>query len=353
MKNNTREIFNAYLSDVAEINGLGAGVVSPAGMQQFTVSPSIQQALEEIILENVGFLGRINQPLLDEPEGERLGLGIGSTIMGNQDTDIGPRKPLSLGGPSSLDKYHLQKSNFDTAIAYALLDRWAKFPEFAALLAQVVAKQMGRDRIMAGWHGKERKATSNREQNPMLSDVAVGWLEKIRVNAPKQVLSEGEADGVLKIGAGGDYENLDAAVFDLLGEKIGEVHQEDTEMVCILGRELMHDKYLGLISSNEAATERVALDSILATRQVGGLPAIKVPFFPKRGVMVTPLSNLSIYLGEGTARRTVVDNAARDRVEDYQSVNLDYMIEDYTAAAFIEGASVKINGGTSAAPDWK
>lgn len=349
MRNLTRAIFNQYLAEVAEINGLGEGFVSAAGMQPFSVDPTVEQALEEIILEQVGFLSHINMPFVDRPMGQRLLMGHPQTLAGTQDTTAGDRKVTQLGGPANKDQYHCQQTNFDTAIRYALVDRWAKFPDFAAKLAAFVAKQMGRDRIMVGWHGKQRAATSDRAANPMLSDVGEGWLKKLATNAPSQILSEGANAGELRIGKGGDYENLDAAVFDIHGEKIHEVHQEDTELVAIVGRELLHDKYLGLVSSNETATERVALDIVMSTRQVGGIPAIKVPFFPKRGIMITALSNLSIYLQEDTTRRTITDNAKRDQVEDYQSVNMDWMIEDYTACAYVDGDNVKVRTNASSA----
>ena len=39
---------------------------------------------------------------------------------------------------------------------------------------------------------------------------------------------------------------------------------------------------------------------------------------------------------EGSRRRTIVDNAKRDQIENYESSNDAYVIEDYGCVAFAE-----------------
>ncbi|MOA60462.1 Phage major capsid protein, P2 family [compost metagenome] len=55
---------------------------------------------------------------------------------------------------------------------------------------------------------------------------------------------------------------------------------------------------------------------------------------------MTRLDNLSIYWQEGTRRRTVVDNAKRDRIENFESVNESYVIEDLGCAAMAENITL-------------
>ena len=43
---------------------------------------------------------------------------------------------------------------------------------------------------------------------------------------------------------------------------------------------------------------------------------------------------------EGTRRRTVVDNAKRDRIENFESVNESYVIEDLGCAAMAENITL-------------
>ena len=52
--------------------------------------------------------------------------------------------------------------------------------------------------------------------------------------------------------------------------------------------------------------------------------------------MVTRLDNLSRYYQEGARRRSVIDNPKRDQIENYESSNDAYVIEDYGMAAVSE-----------------
>ena len=54
-----------------------------------------------------------------------------------------------------------------------------------------------------------------------------------------------------------------------------------------------------------------------------------MPFIPNNTIVVTTLDNLSIYYQDGARRRTVVDNAKRDQIENYESSNDAYVVEDY------------------------
>lgn len=349
MQNSTRLLFNQYLADVAHLNGVDS--VS----SKFSVEPTVQQALEDIIREEIGFLTRISMPMVVEQQGDKIGLDVVSTIASNTDTTQRDREPSDPTNIIDIDKYFCQQTNFDTALRYGKLDAWRKFPDFADRLARAIARQIGRDRIMIGWNGTSRAANSDRVANPDLKDVAVGWLKKIELNAVERILAEGtQAEGEIRIGKGGDYNHIDALVVDMIGEKVAEHHQDDTELVCIVGRDLLHDKYLGLVNENELPTERLALDVLMTTKQIGGLPAVRVPFFPSRGILVTSFDNLGVYLQEGTLRRHIIDNPKRDRIEDYQSMNMDYIVEDFTRLSYAKSASIKVrtNDPSEATPVW-
>jgi hypothetical protein len=119
---------------------------------------------------------------------------------------------------------------------------------------------------MAGFNGIERAATSDRKQNPMLQDVAVGWLQKYRNEAPARVMSkitdeEGAViSDVIRVGKNGDYANLDALVMDATN-LIDEIYQDDPELVVITGRKLMADKYFPIVNKEQENSERWRLTS--------------------------------------------------------------------------------------------
>ena len=76
MRQETRFKFNAYLSRVAELNGIDAGDVS----KKFTVEPSVTQTLMNTMQESSDFLTRINIVPVSEMKGEKIGIGVTGSI---------------------------------------------------------------------------------------------------------------------------------------------------------------------------------------------------------------------------------------------------------------------------------
>ncbi len=329
MRTETRSAFNAYLKQVAQLNGIDEAT------QKFTVAPSVQQKLETRIQESSAFLKRINVVGVREQEGEKLGLGIGSPIASTTDTAKQDRQTFD---PSDLDnhRYRAEQTNFDTHITYAKLDAWAKFDDFQARIRDVIIKRQALDRIAIGFNGVKRAATSERAKNPLLQDVNLGWLQRYRNEAPQRVLDTGKKGGAIWLGTGGDYINLDALVFDAVNTLIDPWYQEDTELVVICGRKLLQDKYFPIINVDHRPTDMLAVDLIMSQKRIGNLPAVRVPYFPANSLLITRLDNLSLYWQEGGRRRTLVDNAKRDRIENYESTNDAYVIEDFGAGCLVE-----------------
>ncbi|TDS68388.1 P2 family phage major capsid protein [Pantoea sp. PNA 14-12] len=337
MKNNTRFKLNAYMSVLAEINNINLSALN----SKFTVEPSVAQTLETKIQESSDFLTRINIVPVPEQSGERLGLGIGGTIAGTTDTTQKEREPTD---PTYIDGegYKCTQTNFDTALPYAKLDMWAKFSDFQVRIRDMIVKRQALDRIMIGFNGLKREKTSNRVQNPLLQDVNIGWLEKIRQEKPSQVVGQHiDSNGKviadkITIGKTGLFRNLDAVVMGAVTEKIAVQYQDDTELVVICGRQLLADKYFPIVNKDQPNTEALAADLIISQKRIGGLPAVRAPFFPADAMLITRLDNLSIYVQDDTRRRSIIDNPKRDRVENLESVNEAYVVEDYDCTCLIE-----------------
>lgn len=331
MQNETRDLYNAYVSRIAELNHV------PSAATKFNVDPSVQQTLETHIQESSEFLKKINNVGVREQKGQKVGLGVGSTIASTTDTSgTNVRQPIN---PSALDgrDYECTQTNFDTAVPYNLLDAWAKFPDFQNRLRNALLTRQALDMICIGFNGVSRAATSDRATHPLLQDVNVGWLQKVRAEAPDRVMTEVvAASGKVNVYAGGDYENLDALVFDVVNELIDPWYREDTALVAVIGRRLFADKYFPLINQPPKATEMVAMDLVLSQKRVGGLQAVRVPYFPQDAIMITRLDNLSRYYQTGARRRLLKDEPERDRISNYESSNDAYVIEDLGCAALIE-----------------
>ena len=330
MRNDTRLLYSAMLSQIGRLNGV-ADVV-----KQFTVAPSIQQKLETKMQESSDFLGKINMVPVVEAMGAKLGLGISGPVASRTNTDTADRQTRDV---STLDSkgYQCVQTNFDTHLKYQKLDAWAKFKDFQTRVAMAILRRQALDRMMIGFNGVSIAADTNLQANPLLQDVNKGWLQHLREDAPENVMSSGAQAGVVKIGAGAgnDYKNLDAAVYDAIG-LLDPWYQQDPDLVVILGRELLADKYFPMVNVNQAPSETLAADIVISQKRVGGLAAATVPYFPPSAMLVTTFDNLSIYWQEGARRRRMEENPKRDRVENYESSNDAYVVEDNGRAALVE-----------------
>lgn len=339
MLNNTRAAYHGLIEQIAKLNNVSVDAVT----SKFSVDPSVQQRLEDKIQESADFLKRINIFGVDEQEGEKIGLGIAGPIASTTNTAQSDRTTTDI---HSLDKngYRCEQTNYDHHLRYTTLDAWAKFPDFQVRVTNAIAHRIALDRMMIGFNGTSRAATSNKTTNPLLQDVNIGWLEKVRQNAPQRYLKETVEDSnkvtVSLSATGNDYKNLDAVVMDAIDNLLEPWFREDTELVVITGRKLLADKYFPIINNSNVATEQVAAGMLVSQKRLGDLPAVRVPYFPANSLMITRLDNLSLYFQSGAQRRSILDNPKRDRIETYQSSNDAFVIEDYGCVALIDNIEI-------------
>ncbi|WP_201293871.1 P2 family phage major capsid protein, partial [Escherichia coli] len=140
----------------------------------------------------------------------------------------------------------------------------------------------------------------------------------------------------IRVGKGGDYASLDALVMDATNNLIEPWYQEDPDLVVIVGRQLLADKYFPIVNREQDNSEMLAADVIISQKRIGNLPAVRVPYFPADAMLITKLENLSIYYMDDSHRRVIEENPKLDRVENYESMNIDYVVEDYAAGCLVE-----------------
>jgi hypothetical protein len=128
--------------------------------------------------------------------------------------------------------------------------------------------------------------------------------------------------------------------------------RSSTDHVVVVSQDLVDEKYFPMINrklsdsidGGKSTSDQVTTDIVMSTKQIGGRPAVIVPFFPEGTMLVTPLgqpgapdsSNLSIYYQEGSRRRYIKDEPQNmAALVDYNSVNEGYVIEstDYAVMA--------------------
>ena len=347
MRNDTRKHFNNFAAQVAKLNGV------PDATQKFAVDPTIQQRLEKRIQESSDFLSRINMVGVDELKGEKLALGVTGPIAARTNVTNQDRKTRDL---TTLDAqgYECRMTEFDTHLGYAKLDAWAKFPNFQAMVRDVIVRQQALDRMMIGFNGTSAATQTDPVANPYLQDVNIGWLQQYRTQSPARVMAGGKTNGKVVIptananepGIVGDYATLDALVYDVVHSLIAPWFRRLPGLVVILGRNLMSDKYFPLLNQLPPS-EQLAADLVISQKRIGGLQGMDVPFFPDNALMVTTLDNLSVYWQNGARRRFVTENPKRNRVENYESSNDAYVVEDFGAGCLVENIELSekaING---------
>lgn len=358
-----RQALEQMFADVGRANPAARGNVE----KQFSLSPTAEQRLEDMSRESNEFLGFVNVIGVRDQIGEVLALGaanlIAKTRTGNTSAQ---RRPEYLGNLEDRE-YRLYENLFDSMLQWAMVDHWSKFPDFANRYAAQVARSVALSRIMVGFNGEEYAVNSDKAANPLGEDVNVGWLQKLRLERPDHVLGRATvtASGVttatganepIYIGndsdqADGDYKNVDALAYDMIAG-MPSWARNAPGMTVIVSSDLVDEKYFPMINrplsaaidGGKATSDEVVRDVIMSTKQIGGKPAMIVPFFPEGTMLVTPLasrpqaddSNLSIYYQEGSRRRFIRDEPENLGLVDYNSVNEGYVIESTDHAVLAE-----------------
>lgn len=314
------------------------GVALPS--KQFSVEPSIAQELNDAITAKADFLERINVIGVSEIKGQKVFIGVSGPVTGRTNTKTTDREAKDV---SALDDttYELHSTESDVGLPYAKIDAWAKFPDFHQKYSAAVQKQIALDRMMIGFHGVQAAPQTDITKYPMLQDVNKGWLQQAREQIPAQVLQEGvKGSGKVTLGAGGDYANLDALVHDTK-QMVDERLRDGGDLVAIIGTDLLAaDKAKLYAKQGDVPTEKERIEDAQVIATYGGLPSFSVPFFPVNAVLVTSFDNLSIYYQDSSWRKQTVDNPKRSRVEDYNSRNEGYVIEQLEKFALTENVEL-------------
>lgn len=308
--------------------------------RMFNVEPTVAQELNEAITAKADFLERINVIGVTEIKGQKVFLGTSGPVTGRTNTKTTDREAKDASALDQ-DSYELVSTESDVSLSYAKIDAWAKFPEFHQKYSAAVQKQIALDRIMVGFHGTHAAPQTDITQYPLLQDVNKGWLQQAREQIPAQVLKEGvPGSGKVTMGAGGDYANLDELVHDTK-QMVDERVRDGGDLVAIIGSDLLAaDKAKLYASQAGTPTEKERIESQQVIATYGGLPAFSVPHFPANAVLVTSFDNLSIYYQSSSWRKQTVDNPKRSRVEDYNSRNEGYVIEQLEKFALTENVEV-------------
>ena len=337
MKPNTRKKFSTLLFAIAAANLVAVADVH-AG-KQFAISEPSETKLNDQIQASSSFLQQITVAPVTDMKGQALTLGVSSMVASRT---AGTRTGTQLGDMTGTE-WEVVKTNFDSFMLYATLDTWARYPDFYSRYMAAMVQAIALTRIMVGWNGTSAAAETDAATNPLGQDVNKGWPQILREQAPDQVVAEGEVTGKIFIGKNTDnpdYQNLDAAVYDLFA-MIPVEHRTGNEVV-IVGTALVAADINKALTEHAGTPSEKTLGITTLSKTYGGLTAVQVPGFPDTGICVTDLKNLHLYYQEGRTRRTTKDMPETDRVTEFVSSNDAYAIGNTQAIVMVEPDNVII-----------
>ncbi len=343
MNNNTRKALSNWIVQLGKAYGVSPTVIEQA--KQFAATPQVEQILKKAIVEKSTLLKRINVRQVSQISGKKLGMLTTQPIASNTDTSgSGVRTPVNVFGMSE-DEYKCEKTNYDTAITYENLDEWSEFKNFKQLLQDAINETIANNKAMIAWYGEAYAKDSDLVSNPLMQDVGIGWFQQVRNNKPSQLLTEGGTTNEIRFGTGGDYENIDHAVEEIK-TGIPAHKRNDPSLVVLVGSDLLAQQRIDLYK-NQGGTpsEKERVETPQVTSTFGNLPLAQEVFFPGRGLAITSMKNLSIYTQKGSVRRSIVDNASKDQIENYLSMRDAFVVEDYDSFAALEFKNVKLPDG--------
>lgn len=339
-----QKILHQHFVNTARSFGVTPG--NPLAGQHYSATPSVAQTIYDHIVEDGNpFLRQINGAVpVSEMAGEKVGMLLTGSVASRTDTSgAGERVPKHLDDTDS-KTYSLAKTDFDVALKYAKIDAWSKFKDFADRYMRQVRQAMGNDMVKIGWNGTSIAADTVAAD---LSDVNIGWLEIMRLfNGGAQYLLGGTKGlaGAVTLGesnkAIGGFINLDTLAHDAR-QMLPIYHRDRPDLVLMVGNDVLSYQEGTYYETNGNTPTEKAVMSGRITKAYATLPTMYPAFFPDSSLLLTPLANLSIYYQDTSVRRTQKDKPEKDEVQDFNSVNMGYVVEDEEAAVFIENITFK------------
>lgn len=333
-------ILNNHFSAMARTYGTGAADIASGFNPDGTVLPTFfHGGLALLSSDENHSLNDINIVMVEDRQGEAFLWAGGEPCTSRTDMDARDRETSSL--LSNPSKYITQETQCDVHIPYASISKWAMAAKskqygkseqqnFSSKYSKFTQRRVCLDVLNIGFNGVSVSAETS--PTSKLTDVNKGWTQIVKEQLQQQIMAT-----PLTVGVGGDYANLDAAVADLLDQKIDVALRDD--LVCIISDNLIADERWRFYNANEFHAEKKNTSDTF--KHFGGLDLVRIPNFPDNTIVVTSLDNLSLYIKESTTYRQVVCNSKRNRVEDYQHREDAYVVENMAKYAALTALSPK------------
>lgn len=359
---------------VALADQIKAIVAETYGIQNvgttFNIEPRIVQTIEQKTQQENEFLGKINVSTVNEGRGDVLGFGVPKRMRKRTTTadygsnNWGKRRPTDPTGLIQR-KYDCEDYESDALIDWKKIDSWAHLPDFYDRYRQMIFQARASDKLAVGWNGQFSAANTDPDSFFNLEDNAPGWYQYMIENAPEQVLGI-EPDATepygykvkkIKVGAGGDYESFDELVYFMRSTMIHKTLRKRKGFRVIMGDELTIHENATLFGADTAPTERLARNLYLNSQTFGRTDIETSDEFPDRGIVLTELGNISVYVQEDAMRRKIKDDHREKGIVDFEFGREDHVLEVAEGCAMVHPDAIQIKdkegNWTDANDVWK
>lgn len=310
-----RNAVRAYASNLVAGAGLNArDFVSHTGLSMFSISPPQENALRVAMMEDCSMLKSITVRGVSQLQGQVIDVGNPGLFTGRKKGRFS--KDVGLSG----NKYILRETDSCARLSWEVLANWAHSgaseDEFIQMVAKFTTKSFALDQLRVGFNGTSAAEFTDEKANPNGEDINVGWhqiaknFDTLHANDAtpeidripgftQRVLVPGVE--ALTIGKGGVFETLDALCSWVLNTTIPAPFRNSPDLVFLIGADLIAAEQFRLFQAAGTPTENIAAQMLANT--VAGKRAFTPDFFPGKRLVVTTLTNLHLYIQNGTQQR--------------------------------------------------
>ena len=311
MKNTTIAKFNEYKNNLDADKGTGV-----------YYSHDFEK-VENILKQGIGknaFLRLITVKFVDDIHNKAYELSL--PLVSTTDIEKHERTPKNYIQGNV--PFECKQINLDVTLPYADLDKFAEV-DFEQAINNELGAEFSQNLVMIGFHGKQRANDSDPEQNPLGQDVAKGWIAQLKEH--NQTLDASAHQG----------KNTNALI-QLALEKLPLKLRESGALVAICGANVMPNARVNI--GHDDLKNGTHNNVMPVQTLMGGLKAVNVSYFPRNGILITPLANLALYFTKNTSRLFFINRPERNVEEVYFSTSLDFLLENHRHAVYIDGLEV-------------
>ncbi|WP_230622194.1 P2 family phage major capsid protein [Aggregatibacter sp. Marseille-P9115] len=311
MKNTTIAKFNEYKNNLDADKGTGV-----------YYSHDFEK-VENILKQGIGknaFLRLITVKFVDDIHNKAYELSL--PLVSTTDIEKHERTPKNYIQGNV--PFECKQINLDVNLPYADLDKFAEV-DFEQAINNELGAEFSQNLVMIGFHGKQRANDSDPEQNPLGQDVAKGWIAQLKEH--NQTLDASAHQG----------KNTNALI-QLALEKLPLKLRESGALVAICGANVMPNARVNI--GHDDLKNGTHNNVMPVQTLMGGLKAVNVSYFPRNGILITPLANLALYFTKNTSRLFFINRPERNVEEVYFSTSLDFLLENHRHAVYIDGLEV-------------